>query len=116
MECGFEWIILTLSRRSKGGKGHFEEGCLRFERLKIHRTFIAQMATSPEIKAMIQAIFHIATALNLKTTAEGIEKSFQIGPLPAEGCAEAQAFHFGAAVPAAEVQALLDAPQIRTVS
>ncbi len=89
---------------------------LRFERLKIHRTFIAQMATSPEVEAMIQAILHIATALNLKTTAEGIEKSSQIAPLLAEGCAEAQGFHFGAAVPAADVQALLDAPQIRAVS
>lgn len=89
---------------------------LRFERLKIDPTFISQMGISPEAEAMVQAILHIATALNLKTTAEGIETSSQIGPLIAEGCAEAQGFHFGAALPAAEVRTLLSGPQVRVVN
>ena len=88
---------------------------LRFERLKIDPEVIAQMSGSAEAQALVQAILHVATALNLKTTAEGIEESSQIAPLVAEGCAEAQGFHFGAPLPAKEIDQLVATKQIRAV-
>ena len=89
---------------------------LRFDRLKIDKDFIAEMNSSEEAAAMVKAILQLASALNLTTTAEGIEQSNQIGPLMADGCAEAQGYHFGAALPGEEVRDLLDARPIRAVN
>jgi diguanylate cyclase (GGDEF)-like protein len=82
---------------------------LHFDRLKIDRSFIAQINHSEEAAAMVRAILRLAQALNLTTTAEGIETPDQVGPLLADGCTEAQGYHFGSALPAGEVQRLLGA-------
>lgn len=84
---------------------------LNFDRLKIDKGFIADMASSDEAATMVKAILHLASALNMTTTAEGIEQFNQIGPLLADGCVEAQGFHFGAALPADQVLAMLDESQ-----
>ncbi|MEJ8571712.1 putative bifunctional diguanylate cyclase/phosphodiesterase [Microbaculum marinum] len=86
---------------------------LHFDRLKIDRSFTSQMLVSEEAAAMVRAIIHLASALSLSTTAEGIEMQDQIGPLIADGCLEAQGHHFGGALPAERVAELLASDRSR---
>jgi diguanylate cyclase (GGDEF)-like protein len=100
-------ISIALDDFGKGNSSlqHLRE--LRFDRLKIHSSFIRQMMVSPEAAAMVSAILHMAKALDLTTTAEGIEQAAQIDLLAADGCVEAQGHHFGAALPAESLEGFI---------
>ena len=56
----------------------------------------------------MRAIVGLGRSLGIATTAEGVETEEQLELLRAEGCDEAQGYHFGRPMPAAEVGALLD--------
>jgi EAL domain-containing protein (putative c-di-GMP-specific phosphodiesterase class I) len=50
----------------------------------------------------------LASGFELETTAEGIENDEQLAALNADGCLEGQGYLFSKAVPAGEVQGLLE--------
>ncbi|HSI40940.1 MAG TPA: bifunctional diguanylate cyclase/phosphodiesterase [Xanthobacteraceae bacterium] len=80
------------------GTGYSALGYLRrfpFDRLKIDRSFIADLHRSDESRAIVQAILGLARALGLAVTAEGVETAEQLAALQAESCDEVQGFHFG---------------------
>ena len=64
----------------------------RFDRVKIDRTFVRDIETSDEAQAIVSAITRLAEALNMKTTAEGVERPEQLDLLRKLGCDEAQGF------------------------
>jgi len=92
------------------GTGYSSLSYLRsfpFDKIKIDRSFIKDIAERSDCVAIVRAISGLGRSLNITTTAEGVETVDQLDWLRAEGCNEVQGFLFSAAKPAAEVQALL---------
>ena len=87
------------------GTGYSSLGYLRsfpFDRIKIDRSFVQDMADNKESLAIIRAITGMGNSLMIETTAEGVETAEQMEQLRAEGCSHFQGFFFGRAMPADE--------------
>jgi predicted signal transduction protein with EAL and GGDEF domain len=92
------------------GTGYSSLSYLRsfpFDKIKIDRSFVKDLAERPDCVAIVRAISGLGRSLNITTTAEGVETIDQFDWLRAEGCNEVQGFLFSAARPAAEVAQLL---------
>jgi diguanylate cyclase (GGDEF)-like protein/PAS domain S-box-containing protein len=92
------------------GTGYSSLSYLRsfpFDKIKIDRSFVKDIAERPDCVAIVRAISGLGRSLNITTTAEGVETLDQLDWLRAEGCNEVQGFLFSVAKPAAEVDALL---------
>jgi diguanylate cyclase (GGDEF)-like protein len=80
---------------------------LRFDKLKIDRRFIRELATSGESQIFMRAIIGLCKGLNLSVTAEGVETEAQAVAAFQHGVHQAQGFLYSKAVPAAGVLPLL---------
>ena len=92
------------------GTGYSSLSYLRsfpFDKIKIDRSFVKDLAERPDCVAIVRAISGLGRSLNITTTAEGVETEGQLAWLRAEGCDEVQGFLFSAAKPAAEIETLL---------
>jgi diguanylate cyclase (GGDEF)-like protein/PAS domain S-box-containing protein len=92
------------------GTGYSSLSYLRsfpFDKIKIDRSFVKDIADRPDCVAIVRAISGLGRSLNITTTAEGVETIDQLDWLRAEGCNEVQGFLFSAARPAAEIEQLL---------
>jgi predicted signal transduction protein with EAL and GGDEF domain len=92
------------------GTGYSSLGYLRsfpFDRIKIDRSFIADISESKESLAILRAVVGLGSSLNITTTAEGVEAARQLELLKSEGCTEVQGYLFSPPRPAAEVTKLL---------
>jgi diguanylate cyclase (GGDEF)-like protein len=81
-----------------------------FDKIKIDRCFVTDIASPGGSSPIVQAVVNIATARNMTTTAEGVETEAQKELLRALGCTEMQGYLFSAARPAAEVRRMLMGP------
>jgi len=81
---------------------------LPFDKIKIDQSFIKDMATNKESKAIVQAIIAMAQSLGLKTTAEGIEIGLNEDILQEFGCTIGQGFLYAKPLPAADVAPFLE--------
>jgi diguanylate cyclase (GGDEF)-like protein len=81
-----------------------------FDKIKIDRCFVTDIAGPDGSSSIVQAVVNIATARNMTTTAEGVETRQQMELLRALGCTEMQGYLFSAAKPAAEVRRMLASP------
>jgi EAL domain-containing protein (putative c-di-GMP-specific phosphodiesterase class I) len=94
------------------GTGHSSLTTLRnypFDKIKIDRSFVHDLLSKHDSRAIIQALVQLASSLGLKTTAEGVETQGEVDYLKRVGCTEAQGYFFSKAVPPKEVFALLSA-------
>ena len=66
-----------------------------FDKIKIDRSFIQDIVSRVESRAIVRAVSSMARALNLKTVAEGVETVEQFNIVRAEGCDQAQGYYFG---------------------
>lgn len=73
--------------------------------LKIDRTFVAEITTSPAALAVVRMLVHLADRLGLKVTAEGVETAQQLELLTELGAGYAQGYHLGRPAPAEDVLA-----------
>jgi EAL domain-containing protein (putative c-di-GMP-specific phosphodiesterase class I) len=78
-----------------------------FDKIKIDRCFIKDVAESEGSACIVQAVVNIAAARRMTTTAEGVETEQQLDILRELGCTEMQGYLFSPAVPAADVGRLL---------
>ncbi len=95
------------------GTGYSSLGYLQrfpFDKIKIDRCFINELAKPDGSSSIVQAVVNIATARNMTTTAEGVETEAQKDLLRALGCTEMQGYLFSKAVPAAQVRRMLLGP------
>jgi EAL domain-containing protein (putative c-di-GMP-specific phosphodiesterase class I) len=92
------------------GTGYSSLSYLRsfpFDKIKIDRSFVRDLAERPDCMAIIRAVAGLGASLGISTTAEGVETRAQLDRLRAEGCTEAQGFLFSAPRPAADITGLL---------
>jgi diguanylate cyclase (GGDEF)-like protein len=80
-----------------------------FDKIKIDRCFVKDIAGSAGSSSIVQAIVNIAAASNMTTTAEGVETVPQMELLRELGCTEMQGYLFSPAISSAEIQGLLHA-------
>ncbi|MFI6074879.1 EAL domain-containing protein [Actinoplanes sp. NPDC051343] len=86
------------------GTGYSSLGYLRdipVDVLKVDRSFIVGLATSPRQQELVSAVVQLGHTLGLKVVAEGIEEEDQLAALEAMGCRYAQGYYLGRPVPAA---------------
>ena len=79
-----------------------------FDKLKIDRSFIQNLLTRDGASAIVRAITELAHALNIETTAEGVEQTAQLEELRSHGCSSVQGFLFAEPMTAADVVQLFD--------
>ena len=86
-----------------------------FDKIKIDRSFVSDIAEIDGSSAIVQAVVNIAASRHMTTTAEGVETQRQKERLRALGCTEMQGYLFSAAKPGPEVRQLLDPCGARAV-
>jgi diguanylate cyclase (GGDEF)-like protein/PAS domain S-box-containing protein len=77
-----------------------------FDKIKIDRCFVSDIAEIDGSSAIVQAVVNIAAARDMTTTAEGVETLQQKEILRGLGCTEMQGYLFSAAKPGPEVRRL----------
>ena len=79
------------------------------QRLKIDRSFIAEITQNQEDAAIVRAIITLGHSLNMLVVAEGVETQAQLELLRGLGCDEVQGFLLSPPLPAAQLEARLAA-------
>lgn len=80
---------------------------LPLHKLKVDRSFIADLNTNSQSQAIVSAIITLAAGLNLEVVAEGVETKAQAIDLQTMGCNHIQGYWFSPPLPATEVMRLL---------
>jgi len=78
-----------------------------FDKIKIDRCFVNDIAEANGSSCIVQAVVNIAAERRMTTTAEGVETRQQQELLRALGCAEMQGYLFSRPKPAAEIRQML---------
>jgi EAL domain-containing protein (putative c-di-GMP-specific phosphodiesterase class I) len=78
-----------------------------FDRIKIDRSFIEDVAEGIGSLNIVRAVAALAKGLGMTTTAEGVETQEQLETVRSEGCTEMQGYLFSKPLPADEVDRLL---------
>lgn len=72
---------------------------LPVDRIKIDRSFVKELDSNPDDRAIVVAIIAMARSLHLKVTAEGVETAHQHQLLQELGCDTMQGYYFGKPMP-----------------
>ena len=78
-----------------------------FDRIKIDRSFVVDLATRQESRTLVRAVIELGHSLNMRITAEGVETADQLERIADKGCDEAQGFLFGRPMPADDLARML---------
>src|SRR5207253_11320204 len=92
------------------GTGYSSLAYLRnfpFDTIKIDRSFVRDMLTRADCRAIVNAVVGLARSLNITTIIEGIETQEQFEAARADGCDEGQGFLFSKPLPEAAVREFL---------
>lgn len=85
---------------------------LSVDRVKIDRSFVAQIAERKEDAAIVQAVITLAKSLSLGVVAEGVERHEQQTLLASCGCNELQGFLLGKPMPTTLIPSFLDGSKV----
>jgi diguanylate cyclase (GGDEF)-like protein len=80
---------------------------LKFDKIKIDRSFVQAMQMNSDSEKIVDAILGLTNSLGLPTVAEGIENPAILAQLAAKGCEYGQGFYFGKAMTGDAVVQLL---------
>jgi diguanylate cyclase (GGDEF)-like protein/PAS domain S-box-containing protein len=89
------------------GTGYSSLSYLRmfpFDKIKIDRSFVAEISTRSDCAAIVTAIIGLARCLDMVTTAEGVETTEQFELLRIAGCGQVQGYLFGMPAPISELR------------
>ena len=87
-----------------------------FDKIKIDRAFIKDLAGTGASSTIVQAVVNIAAASDMTTTAEGVETEQQRNLLRILGCTEMQGYLFSRPVASADIRKLLSSHRETAVS
>lgn len=85
--------------------------CFPFDRIKIDRSFIKDIAENLGSLNIVRAVAALANGLGMKATAEGVETREQLDRITSEGCTEVQGYLFSHPLPLAEIERLFLPPR-----
>jgi diguanylate cyclase (GGDEF)-like protein/PAS domain S-box-containing protein len=100
------------------GTGHSSLSHLRrlsLDAVKIDRSFVRDIATNAQDRAIVSGVTALARSLGMRITAEGIEDGVQLEAVRRCGCDDYQGYHFSAPLPAAEFAALIKRSRAREI-
>ena len=92
------------------GRGYSSLSYLRafpFDKIKIDRSFMVDIALKPENRAILKAMIGLGTNLGMETVVEGIETAEQLAIARAEGCSLIQGYFYSPPVDAETFAAML---------
>jgi EAL domain-containing protein (putative c-di-GMP-specific phosphodiesterase class I) len=92
------------------GTGYSSLSYLRsfpFDKIKIDQSFVRDLATIAESKAIVRAVTALGNGLGMMTTGEGVETREEFEYLKQEGCTEAQGYFISKPRPAGEALKML---------
>ncbi len=95
------------------GTGYSSMSYLRryaIDKLKIDKSFVAELGTSRDADAIVRAMIGLARSLKLQVTAEGVETVAQRDHLTAIGCQELQGYLLSRPIPEAELIEMMGQP------
>jgi diguanylate cyclase (GGDEF)-like protein len=98
------------------GTGYSSLSYLRsfpFDKIKIDRSFMADLTTRLDSQAIITAVIGLGRALGMETTAEGIETEEQFSMVRQQGVSEVQGYLFSPPLPPHSLSNLLLSQDIR---
>ncbi|WP_245865384.1 putative bifunctional diguanylate cyclase/phosphodiesterase [Rhodococcoides kyotonense] len=81
---------------------------LPVQTLKIDRSFVTAMNSQPTNASIVRSTIELGRSLGMTVVAEGVEDKSTLDRLHVLGCDGAQGYHIGRAVPADELQDLIE--------
>lgn len=70
-----------------------------FDKVKIDRSFIAEMLENTHARSIVEAVISLGRGLDLQVVAEGVETEEQLAALRLQGCSQAQGYHISRPMP-----------------
>jgi diguanylate cyclase (GGDEF)-like protein/PAS domain S-box-containing protein len=95
------------------GTGTSSLGCLRdypFDVIKIDRSFVSDLTSSPDVQALIHAAVTLVGNLGKTSIAEGVETREQVAVLQSLGCHYAQGYFFSRPLTATQMLEFMAVP------
>ena len=86
---------------------------LRFDKLKIDKSYVTTLKQGNKRAKLIDAIIQLGASMSLETTAEGIETSTNLSWLSNQGCTHGQGYLFGRPMPKETADHYLDSVDAR---
>ena len=83
---------------------------LKFDKIKIDRSFVQSLGAEEESAKIVNAILGLGKSLGVLTTAEGIENMQNLDWLAEQGCTNGQGYLFGKPMSARDIGTLLAHP------
>jgi len=93
------------------GSGYSSFGILkklRFNRLKIDRSFVSSLVNCPEDRLLVKAMIGLADALGIEVLAEGVEDALTCVTLYSLGCSSVQGYYVAQPMPHDELWTWLE--------
>ncbi len=109
-------ITVSLDDFGTGYSSLYHLRNLKFDKLKIDRSFVQSMQTNAESAKIVDAVLGLAKSLGMPVVAEGIEDRTALRHLTQRGCEYGQGFLFSQAVAAAGAKALLQGQELRKIA
>lgn len=100
-------VRISLDDFGMGYSNMYNLADLRFDKIKIDRSFIQSMSGNPESLAIVNAVLALSKRLGVPTLAEGVENKEAMLKLIDSGCEFGQGYLFGKAVSAFETSEII---------
>lgn len=83
--------------------------CFPFDKLKIDRVFVTDLASNPQNASIVRAVAAMGRSLHMRVAAEGVETDHEADLLEGLDCHEIQGYLIARPMPACDVDAFLTA-------